>query len=721
MVIMKMKYLAGALLAALGIFTTSCNDDDDYAIATGNIITAIETGEAAITATTASCQGVILDLSNVESSAYQVGVIYGTNPDLTASGKKQNGQIDASTGEVKATITGLTKGVTYYYATFVTLQGKVSRYGDVRQFTTTDAQIAASDATDITSVSAVLGGVASSPADIINVGSTEIEYGIKIAAIEDDIETGREYSVTSEATSFSKEIKGLLPGKTYHYATYFKMGDGLVYSETKTFTTTTKEMEYVDLGLSVMWAKYNIGAESETEYGGLYGYGDLSGLNTAEFNSQYATTNISATADDIATAISAAIDGGATKKSQTPTEAQVQELISNTTHQFVEIDGVAGYRFTAKNGNSIFLPAAGYRTGDTVTGEGIQGLYCIGSVNSVNGDYANTINFTANGVSKGVSQRHIGLALRTVRGYEPVKELKVDNSKLVVGDLEGNGRIRVEIYNMYGSTGSNPPVNAQQIKFSKNMIVTFKLSGVSDNLKSGAAGTYYGGLEYADGSWGVQFWSGFNSKYDCAVTGDGTYTVWMETGGTSAEGAAVFCVDIDKLGADVSDISKVKAEIISVKFDTEDSKMQYYVDNSKVIFNNKDGNGTDGRIEIFNEYGDTKGMGVDVSDLSFSGYMIVNFTITGINGNLVSGASKSYKTELSYATPSWWPSYWGGVDFAAATVTGDGTYTVFAPLDGNDCKGAVVWTIELYNLWKDLVDTSKVNVKINNIIIPGKK
>lgn len=710
------------MLLALGFAASSCNDDDDYAIATGNIISTIETGEAAVTATTASCQGVVLDLSNIQSSAYQVGVVYGTSQDPAVSGRKQSGQIDVATGNVTADITGLTKGVTYYYATYVTLQGAVTKYGDVKHFVTTDATIAASEATDITSVSAVLGGVASSTADIINAGSAEVEYGIKIAVDEDGIETGREYSVTSGATSFSKEIKGLLPGKTYYYAAYFKIGDGLVYSDTKSFTTATREMEYVDLGLSVMWAKYNIGAENETEPGGLYGYGDITGLKTAEFNSQYAATDISATADDIVASVSAAIDGASTEKSQTPTDAQVQELINNTTHEFTEVDGVAGYRFTAKNGNSIFLPAAGYRSGETVTGEGVQGLYCIGSVNSINGDYANTINFTANGISTGVSQRHIGLSLRPVRAYEAVQELAVDNSKLIVGDLEGNGRIRVEIYNLYGAgTASNPPINPQLLKFSKNMVVTFKLSGVSGNLKDGAAGTYYGGLEYADESWDPSLWSSFDSKYDCAVTGDGTYTVWMETGGATAEGAAVFCIDINGLGADVVDASAVTAEIVSIKFDVEDSRMQYYVDNSKVIFNNKDGNGVDGRIEIFNEYGDTKGMGVDVSDLAFSGYMIVDFTISGIDGNLTGGADQSYKTELSYATPSWWPSYWGGVGFASATVTGDGTYTVFAPLDGNDCNGAVVWTIELYGLWKDLVDTSKVKARINSVTIPGKK
>lgn len=99
--------------------------------------------------------------------------------------------------------------------------------------------------------------------------------------------------------------------------------------------------------------------------------------------------------------------------------------------------------------------------------------------------------------------------------------------------------------------------------------------------------------------------------------------------------------------------------------------------------------------------------------------MIVNFTISGIDGNLKSDASKSYRTELSYADADWSPSYWGGSAFGRTNVTGDGTYSVFATLNG-ECQGAVVWAIELYNLWKDLVDPTKVKVTINSVETPGK-
>lgn len=44
---------------------------------------------------------------------------------------------------------------------------------------------------------------------------------------------------------------------------------------------------------------------------------------------------------------------------RTPTAAEWQELIDNTTSQWVTLNGVSGAKLTAANGNSIFLPAVG--------------------------------------------------------------------------------------------------------------------------------------------------------------------------------------------------------------------------------------------------------------------------------------------------------------------------------------------------------------------------
>ena len=154
---MKLRYLSGLLLLATGLFAASC-DEDDYTIATGNIITEVTTGEASsITAVSAVVQGTVKDLSGSASGSYTVGVYYGTAADPTTAGTQQLGSLDEN-GTVTATLTGLTTGATYYYATFVTLQSRLTTFGDVKSFVATDAAVVTMDATDVTATKATLNG-----------------------------------------------------------------------------------------------------------------------------------------------------------------------------------------------------------------------------------------------------------------------------------------------------------------------------------------------------------------------------------------------------------------------------------------------------------------------------------------------------------------------------------------------------------------------------------
>lgn len=54
-----------------------------------------------------------------------------------------------------------------------------------------------------------------------------------------------------------------------------------------------------------------------------------------------------------------------------PTKEEIDELISKCTWEF----SGNGYKVTGPNGNSIFLPAAGYRYGNDVTGVNVAGYY----------------------------------------------------------------------------------------------------------------------------------------------------------------------------------------------------------------------------------------------------------------------------------------------------------------------------------------------------------
>ena len=60
-----------------------------------------------------------------------------------------------------------------------------------------------------------------------------------------------------------------------------------------------------------------------------------------------------------------------------PTREEWQELYNNTTKTYTQQGGVNGLLFTTSNGNSLFLPAAGYRWGGELYNVGNYGYgYC---------------------------------------------------------------------------------------------------------------------------------------------------------------------------------------------------------------------------------------------------------------------------------------------------------------------------------------------------------
>jgi hypothetical protein len=147
--------------------------------------------------------------------------------------------------------------------------------------------------------------------------------------------------------------------------------------------------------------------------------------------------------------------------------------------------------------------------------------------------------------------------LATSGSEEEGVEVAVDNSKLLFGDLEGNGNFRIEIYNEYGAgTAADPPVNTADFVFEKSVAVTFTVSGISLNV--GAAGSYDTALSYADADWSPQYWGGGSG--DITISKDGTYTVWCAPG-AAAEGIMVFVIDIKNLSKDVLDVNAITATI----------------------------------------------------------------------------------------------------------------------------------------------------------------
>lgn len=121
--------------------------------------------------------------------------------------------------------------------------------------------------------------------------------------------------------------------------------------------------EYVDLGLSVKWATCNVGATKPEDFGGYYAWGETSEKSTYTWNTySYGTymnevnigSDIKGTRYDVA-------NKKWGSKWRMPTRKEFSELYTNCTIKKVTLNSVDGYQFTANNGNSIFIPIAGYK------------------------------------------------------------------------------------------------------------------------------------------------------------------------------------------------------------------------------------------------------------------------------------------------------------------------------------------------------------------------
>ena len=142
---------------------------------------------------------------------------------------------------------------------------------------------------------------------------------------------------------------------------------------------------YVDLGLSVMWAECNVGAKSPENPGLFYSRGNVIGhevsvdgvvLDNCLFSlDEYKTSPAYKAATSTSHTASIHLGGlprdldAAFVDAQTyddeyaticapciPNQTQWEELIENTQCSCETINGIQGLRFTASNGNSIFIP-----------------------------------------------------------------------------------------------------------------------------------------------------------------------------------------------------------------------------------------------------------------------------------------------------------------------------------------------------------------------------
>ena len=129
----------------------------------------------------------------------------------------------------------------------------------------------------------------------------------------------------------------------------------------------------VDLGLSVYWAGWNVGATSPEEPGSYYAWGETNAKSSyAPANSSTFRKSMGSIVGNSTYDVASAEWGG---NWRLPTKDEFRELLDRCTWTWTTYEGERGYKVTGPNGNSIFLPAAGWRRSTSLFYRWLSGSY----------------------------------------------------------------------------------------------------------------------------------------------------------------------------------------------------------------------------------------------------------------------------------------------------------------------------------------------------------
>ena len=196
--------------------------------------------------------------------------------------------------------------------------------------------------------------------------------------------------------------------------------------------------QFVDLGLpsGLKWAKCNVGAKKETDYGYYFQWGDIVDKSDSKCSwesykycnwsydrlTKYNTFPLYGEKPDNKTSLDLEDDAARVNMGgewRMPTKADIQELLDNTEYEWIEDyngSGVKGRKFTSKtNGNSIFFPASDRSPGASFYGPGCEGGVWSSSLNTACPFSASNLNFNLFDLYAGDIMRYRGFAVRGVK------------------------------------------------------------------------------------------------------------------------------------------------------------------------------------------------------------------------------------------------------------------------------------------------------------------
>ena len=361
-------------------------------------------------------------LNNLKEDFYKVGVLCSTSKSALYPDSINSWYVDEEAiyyyeleeNDYTVTFENLEPATTYYYASFVYII-KDYYLAEIKSFTTKGFSnlITTGDVSDI------------------SISTATVAFNVVTDAIDENLNLGIAYS-TSEAAlrpdgvfhveEFSKKdvaagicsvtLKDLSPSTTYYYASFVELNGKYSFEEIKSFTTKEYIPESVDLGLSVKWACCNVGASSPEGYGGYYAWGETEEKSDYDwdtykyYNNNTGCINIGSNISGTQYDVAHVKWGGSWRM---PTLNEIKELVNKCTWKWTTLNGVYGQFVTGPNGNSIFLPDAGYRYGTGL------GSYWSATLNEDDSRFAVSLNFyDGRSYWNGYWDRYFGLTVRPV-------------------------------------------------------------------------------------------------------------------------------------------------------------------------------------------------------------------------------------------------------------------------------------------------------------------
>ena len=240
--------------------------------------------------------------------------------------------------------------------------------------------------------------------------------------------------------------------------------------------------EAIDLGLpsGTLWASWNLGATKPEEYGGYYSWGETEVKDVYDWNNYTHCEGTSESCRNIGDNIAGTEYDVAHMKWggswQMPSRTQIDELIKNCSHEWTSENGVIGDKFISKkNGNSIFLPAAGFYWDENLVSLSEYSYYWSDSQSPDRETHAYGLKSNEDNTSTPRHKRMYGFPVRPVCPPAPIPDLSISQDSV---ELNAGNTVFIEITSGSGNyelSNSNSSVLEATLDS-----VTITLKGLSE-------------------------------------------------------------------------------------------------------------------------------------------------------------------------------------------------------------------------------------------------